>query len=111
MKIAHRLNGEVSPATSILARRIAFLLLFLSGGLVLVRPCAGAPFQFEPTGSLATARNNHTATLLPSGKVLVAGGFENGSLASAEVYDPATGVWAATGSLVTARYFHTATLL
>jgi len=50
--------------------------------------------------------------LLPNGQVLVAGGF-NGShaLISAELYDPATGVWTATGSMATARVGHTATLL
>ena len=64
------------------------------------------------TGSLGTARYAHTATLLPSGKVLVAGGYNNsGSLSSAELYDPATGTWTATGSLGTARDSHTATLL
>jgi hypothetical protein len=62
--------------------------------------------------SLGTARDSHTATLLQSGKVLVAGG-ENGSgpLSSAELYDPATGMWTTTGSLGAARYGHTATLL
>src|SRR6267378_4152558 len=46
-----------------------------------------APFTFGNTGSLGTARDSHTATLLPNGKVLVAGG-ENGpnSLTSAELY-------------------------
>ena len=64
------------------------------------------------TGSLATARSAHTATLLPNGKVLVAGGYNgSGSLASAELYDPASGTWTATGSLATARIAHTATLL
>ena len=65
------------------------------------------------TGSLGTARDVHTATLLPNGKVLVAGGFDDGfqALSSAELYDPATGTWTATGSLGTARYRHTATLL
>jgi N-acetylneuraminic acid mutarotase len=72
------------------------------------------------TGSLSTTLAFHTATLLPNGKVLVAGGdhpvsTSNGggsvSLDSAEIYDPSTGTWTATGSLVTAREFHTATLL
>ena len=69
-----------------------------------------------PTGSLATARELHTATLLPSGKVLVAGGLGFGVpdptyLSSAELYDPASGIWTATGSLATTRDYHTATLL
>ena len=65
------------------------------------------------TGSLGTARYVHTATLLPNGNVLVAGGIggSTGYLASAELYDPASGTWSATGSLGTARKFHTATLL
>ena len=41
--------------------------------------------------SLNFARYQHTATLLPSGKVLVAGGYGYGYLASAEVYDPGAG--------------------
>ena len=60
----------------------------------------------DGTGSLGTARDAHTATLLPNGKVLVAGG-NNGpaALSSAELYDPAIGTWTATGSLGTARSF------
>ena len=70
-----------------------------------------APFTFDNTGSLNTARRDHTATLLSNGKVLVAGGYNGSLLASAELYDPASGTWTATGSLATARYGHTATLL
>ena len=50
--------------------------------------------------------------MLPNGKVLVAGGYNDvGILTSAELYDPASGTWTATGSLTTARQLHTATLL
>ena len=63
------------------------------------------------TGSMGRPRELHTATLLPSGKVLVAGGYSNGYLASAELYDPATGLWTATGSMGPPRDEHTATLL
>src|SRR5438094_133383 len=47
-----------------------------------------APLTFNATGSLATARDDQTATLLPNGKVLVAGGYNGSPLASAELYDP-----------------------
>ncbi len=62
---------------------------------------------------MVTAREGHTATLLPSGKVLVAGGwFPLGtSLRSAELYNPATGTWTLIRSMRGARAFHTATLL
>src|ERR1051326_5848174 len=44
---------------------------------------------------------HHTATLLPNGKVLVAGGsMDDGSFTSAVLYDPATGTWSSTGSLI-----------
>ena len=56
------------------------------------------------TGSLTDARVLHTAALLLNGQVLVAGGWPNhnhtgGALASAELYDPATGNWTFTGSM------------
>jgi Galactose oxidase, central domain/Kelch motif len=67
------------------------------------------------TRSLGTPRDWYTATLLTDGKVLVAGGYGGntgpGTLASAELYDPGSGIWTATGSMGTPRAFHTATLL
>ena len=68
------------------------------------------------TGSMSMARDVTDATLLSDGRVLVAGGWGVGvgsedALRSAELYDPATGLWTATGSLSTARYGHTLTLL
>ena len=62
------------------------------------------------TGSLSTVLYIlHTATLLPNGKVLVAGGL--GPSTTAELYDPVTGTWTVTGSLKIGRLEHTATLL
>ena len=100
------------------------------GGLVTGRPVARAEL-YDPatgtwtaTGSMHTARARDTATLLPSGRVLVAGGWCTGrdtrvcslgnignSLTSAELYNPATGTWTPTGSMHAGRAFHSATLL
>src|SRR5438046_1591870 len=82
-------------------------------GSVLTLSSSDAPFTFNNTGSLNTSRYLQTATLLPNGKLLVAGGVDSSGndSASAELYDPASGSWTATGSLNTARYLHTATLL
>jgi WD40 repeat protein len=73
---------------------------------------------FSRTGSMSTARWNRTATLLPNGRVLIAGGDNLGggsdadnAISDAEVYDPTSGTFVATGSMVAARTGHTATLL
>jgi N-acetylneuraminic acid mutarotase len=64
------------------------------------------------TGRLDIERSMHTATLLPNGKVLVAGGYyEYGTHSSAELYDPISGTWRWTGWLASERNGHTATLL
>lgn len=63
---------------------------------------------------MTTTRGNHTATLLNNGTVLIAFGSSNSAAlsASAEVYDPVTGLFTATaGSPTTSRLFQTATLL
>src|SRR5262249_8884487 len=44
---------------------------------------------WSAAGSMATARYGHTATLLPSGTVLIAGGSANApAIVSAELYNP-----------------------
>jgi hypothetical protein len=66
------------------------------------------------TDSQMNARRGvHTATLLPNGQVLVAGGEGHGSagLSGAELYNPATGTWTPTGALNRGRCSHTASLL
>ena len=71
--------------------------------------------RWSPAGSMAMARLDHTATLLPSGKVLVTGGWDApgpaNSLASADLYDPATNAWSPAAPMVGSRTRHTATLL
>jgi N-acetylneuraminic acid mutarotase len=66
---------------------------------------------WRATGSLAQARQSHTATLLRNGQVLVVGGYNGTSLSSAELYDPRTRIWTATGSMGTSRNVPSATLL
>ena len=62
--------------------------------------------QFSTTGSMGTPRMGHGAVLLTNGTVLVAGGrnASNTPLATAEIYDPDTGLWTATGSMTNTRY-------
>jgi lysophospholipase L1-like esterase len=68
---------------------------------------------WSQTGSLLTARDLAGATLLPSGEVLIAGGYnaELGTLASAELYNQTTGTFSATGAMGLGRWEPTATLL
>jgi hypothetical protein len=70
----------------------------------------------DPTGSLNTARTWHTATLLPDGRVLVAGSWDEFAsdhqvIASAELCDPVSGTWSLAAPMSEARGGHTATLL
>jgi len=65
--------------------------------------------KWTPTADMITARTQQFATRLADGKVLMVGGIgpisptAHDVLASAELFDPHTGKWAATGSLITAR--------
>lgn len=65
------------------------------------------------TGNMGPQRAFHSATVLNSGKVLVAGGRnrQQYGLATAELYNPATGTFTSTGNLNTGRANFTATLL
>src|SRR5262245_50591670 len=68
------------------------------------------------TGSMATARVLHTATLLPGGNVLVVGGLTNcnpfcSPTSTVEIYDPAAGTWRSTARMKLPRANHAAVLL
>jgi uncharacterized protein YjdB len=126
-------TGTWTPTGSMSTARYRHSATLLSNGTVLVAggdddsfsnggPAVASAEIFNPaagtwalTGSMSTARYDHTATLLPNGTVLIiGGGAGNGFatiLASSEIYDPLAGTWSVTGSLNTARYSHTTTLL
>ena len=65
------------------------------------------------TGSLKTARDLDTATLLSNGNVLITGGVgtSGAALASSELYTPASGTFVATGAMNQARSAFAAALL
>jgi hypothetical protein len=67
---------------------------------------AGLSSYFHTTGNMTTARQGHTATLLPNGKVLIAGGGPGN-----ELYDPTTGSFSSSGTMTRTRFGHTAVLL
>ncbi|HWF12832.1 MAG TPA: kelch repeat-containing protein [Candidatus Acidoferrales bacterium] len=74
---------------------------------------------FTLTGPLIQGRHGHTATLLGNGNVLIVGGYEdsagaqNGNtlVATAEIYNPASGTFSLISGPNLARAYHTATLL
>lgn len=142
VKLAVDVAGAWNPADSMSTSRSAHTSTLLANGKVLIAGGGGASgFAFAPqpgsagayrsaelydsangqygaAGSMHEARIFATATLLPNGKVLVAGGASGpvfgddvSVLSSAELYDPATNEWTATGSMQEARAFATATLL
>ncbi len=106
---AHTITATYSPAVG-----FASSVATLAGGM-LVTPApltVVAPPGWLSVAAMANSRADATATLLPNGKVLVAGGYENGfELAAAALYDPPTNIWSSAGSMASARAFHTATLL
>jgi len=111
MKTPSSSNLFLIPDTSIFAKRTMLTMLAASLGIALARPCCASPFTFTLTASMPNVRENHTATLLNNGKVLVAAGLGPLVGATAVLYDPVTATWGFTGNLSTVRWGHTATLL
>ena len=97
-------------------------ILYVGGGRVTetaetIDLNSAAP-AWQWTGSMATKRRHHVATMLPTGEVLVTGGSSgpefnnyNAGVHAAEVWDPATGVWSTLASNTVTRTYHAASIL
>src|SRR5258705_9364054 len=98
--------------TSILMTRFLCVLIVGMLGATTIAT-AQSSGTFAPTSSMTTARSLHTATLLPNGQVLLAGGASSSdrALSSAELYDTGSGTFRSAGTMTTARRLHSATLL
>ena len=126
-------TGKFTATGSMSAPRGGNIGTLLPGGDVLVTQGSSAGLfaeRYHPaTGQWSNASTglhvcistqecqaDSTATLLPTGNVLVAGGVVGlksnpQTTATAMLYDPDTNTWAATGSMTTGRESQTATLL
>jgi hypothetical protein len=121
-------SGAFTPTGSLLGARSSHTATLLPSGMVLIVGGLGAPGSdvastaeiYDPStgifsavpGRLSVARSGHTASLLPTGQVVIAGGWgSTGITAAAELFDPASSTFTVTGAMTTARAGHTATVL
>ena len=122
-------TGNWTPTGSLVRARYGHTATLLATGKVLVvggsddgdlASCLRSAELYDPkTGiwtlakDLNVPRVAHSATLLPDGKVLVAGGYDWPPLSNrvAEIYDPAENTWQLVANLNEARDSHTATPL
>ncbi|CAF4149736.1 unnamed protein product, partial [Adineta steineri] len=63
------------------------------------------------TASMTDVREEHTASVLSNGNVLVTGGGGNGFLNSVELYDLPTATWTTIASMNNPRRWHTSSVL
>ena len=89
-------------------RQIVFAL-----GLSLLLFVVIACSDDKKNGPLQHARYHHTATLLPDGKVLIAGGLDikGIGIGNGEVYNPSSDTWSMTGVMIAPRGNYDSTLL
>lgn len=104
------------PKVSLRARFLCLVILAVSGSAT--TSTAQPSGTFTRTANMTAARSQHTATLLPHGQVLIAGGVQSLSLsqgsvilAAAELYDPSTSTFGSAGNMTGGRRMHTSTLL
>jgi Galactose oxidase, central domain len=113
--------GPATPVETIFTKTAPLFdsKILISGGFAAAKLYNPATNAAESLGFPARLPflSGHTATLLPTGKVLIAGGFDLGAdyfdppLEQAVLYDPASRTFQATQSLIFGRAGHTATLL
>ncbi|MFN0058051.1 MAG: Kelch repeat-containing protein [Planctomycetota bacterium] len=123
-------TNTFAPTGSLAAARADHVAVLLLNGKVLIAGGLGlgwtflssaelydpATGRFSPTGGLTLARESHVAVRLLDGRVLIVGGH-NGLrgnltlLASAEIYEPATGVFSRVNDMRVRRHKHDAVLL
>ncbi len=118
-------NGQMSVARTLhRATRLDDGTVLVTGGLSPDCALSSAELYvpttrtFVDAGLMTDRRYEHTTTVLDDGRVLIAGGSsagancsDGGTLASAEIYDPATGAFSSTGAMMVPRFRHAAVLL
>ena len=123
-------TNTFTPTGSLVAARANHVTVLLKNGKVLIAGGLGPGWEFlssaeiydpltgrfSPTGRMTAARESHVAALLLDGRVLIAGGHQGRRAdmrlhASAETYNPATGVFSRVGDMCIRRHKHDAVLL
>ena len=110
---------SITPRYEHLATRLVDGRVLITGGFTTnsCPQCSGGSGEvydpisntWTPVNGSTTTHLQGTATLLPNGSVLVAGGFFAGALA--DFYDPVTNGWLSAPSMTTARNAQSATVL
>ncbi len=117
--------GDAAPISSARARHTATLLnngqvLVTGGRYYLINATAyhNTSYFYDPSANswtaaaaLPNARADHSASLLPNGRLLISGGTNGSALADCQLYDPNSNAWAQADALNQSRYRHTALLL
>jgi hypothetical protein len=113
--LEHPCHSQRRMTATGLNKRAAVRLAALAIAALALVPATASAAGLESTGSLLTERYKAAAAPLPGGAALVVGGLhpvafgaELESLASAEVYDGATGSFEATDSMAVSRMDPTA---
>src|SRR5437899_1324247 len=93
-------------------RPVRMIVPIAAFALTMTALASAASGTWAVVASVHSPRDGHTATLLPNGNVVIAGGENNNqALASSEVYSATTGAWTVTGNLNVARSNASALLL